>query len=70
MSLKFAYFKRDREELTTFSLDSTSKAIGTEVSGLLGFVMLYMLDIKIDYRDGLVNFTYVPLGAKPKPVPN
>ncbi|HXN17612.1 MAG TPA: aspartyl protease family protein [Candidatus Binatus sp.] len=70
VSLKFAYFKRDREELTTFSLDSTSKAIGTEVSGLLGFVMLYMLDIKIDYRDGLVNFTYVPLGAKPKPVPN
>lgn len=70
VSLKFAYFKREREELTTFSLDSTSKALGTEVSGLLGFVMLYMLDIKIDYRDGLVNFTYAPLGTKPKPVPN
>ena len=24
---------------------------------VLGFAMLWMLDIKIDYRDGLVNFT-------------
>jgi hypothetical protein len=25
---------------------------------VLGFAMLRMLDLKIDYRDGLVNFTY------------
>jgi len=26
----------------------------------LGFAMLRLLDIKIDYRDGLVEFTYDP----------
>lgn len=31
-----------------------------EVSGILGFETLYMLQIKIDYRDGLVDFVYDP----------
>ena len=35
-----------------------SDSTGTEVSGTLGFAMLRMLDIKIDYRDGLVHFDY------------
>jgi tetratricopeptide (TPR) repeat protein len=64
--LKFAHFKQDRQDLVTFSLDSISNSLGTEVSGLLGFRMLYMLDIKIDYRDGLVDFTYNEPGTKPK----
>jgi tetratricopeptide (TPR) repeat protein len=64
--LKFAHFKQDRQDLITFSLDGISNSLGTEVSGLLGFRMLYMLDIKIDYRDGLVDFTYNESGTKPK----
>jgi tetratricopeptide (TPR) repeat protein len=64
--LKFAHFKQDRQDLITFSLDGISNSLGTEVSGLLGFRMLYLLDIKIDYRDGLVNFTYNEPGTKPK----
>jgi tetratricopeptide (TPR) repeat protein len=64
--LKFAHFKQDRQDLVTFSLDNISNSLGTEVSGLLGFRMLYMLDIKIDYRDGLVDFTYNEPGTKPK----
>jgi hypothetical protein len=28
--------------------------------GFLGFGMLRMLDIKIDYRDGLIDFNYDP----------
>ena len=32
--------------------------LATEVSGVLGFQMLRLLDIKIDYRDGLVDFNY------------
>ncbi len=31
---------------------------GTEISGTLGFTPLRLLDIKIDYRDGLVDFGY------------
>ena len=63
-NLRFAHLKQDRQGLVTFSLDGISKSIGTEVSGTLGFRMLILLDIKIDYRDGLVNFTYTPVGAK------
>jgi hypothetical protein len=56
--------KQDRQGLVTFSLDNISKSLGTEVSGTLGFRMLVLLDIKIDYRDGLVDFTYTPIGAR------
>ena len=62
-SLQFARFKDDRQNLITFSMDGPSKAWGTEVSGILGFRMLRLLDIKIDYRDGLVDFIYAPPGS-------
>jgi tetratricopeptide (TPR) repeat protein len=61
--LKFAHFEQDREDLVTFGLDNISHSVGTEVAGLLGFGMLFQLDIKIDYRDGLVDFTYTPPGG-------
>lgn len=44
--------------MTSIDTKGTSDDIGTEVSGFLGFIMLRLLDIKIDYRDGLVDFTY------------
>jgi hypothetical protein len=44
--------------MTAFDTKPLSDNIGTEVSGFLGFTTLHMLDIKIDYRDGLVDFTY------------
>jgi tetratricopeptide (TPR) repeat protein len=55
-NLQFANFRQNREDLITFSLDGMSNSIGTEIAGVLGFRMLFMLDIKIDYRDGLVDF--------------
>ena len=57
-TLVFSHFKQEREDLLTFDLTHLSDSLGTEVSGVLGFAMLRMLDLKIDYRDGLVNFTY------------
>jgi len=56
--IRFAQFQQEREDLTAFDMTSMSNSAGTEISGSLGFVMLWLLDIKIDYRDGLVNFTY------------
>ena len=56
--IRFAQFQQEREDLTSFDMTSMSNSAGTEISGSLGFVMLWLLDIKIDYRDGLVNFTY------------
>jgi len=46
--------------MVAFDLTSTSSSIGTEVSGTLGFDMLNLLDIKLDYRDNLVDFQYNP----------
>jgi Flp pilus assembly protein TadD/predicted aspartyl protease len=64
VSLQFARFKDDRQDLVTFSMDHFSNSAGTELSGILGFRMLRLLDIKIDYRDGLVDFIYSPPGSK------
>lgn len=58
VSLHFAHFIREKEDLMAFDLSNISDSAGTEISGTLGFAMLWMLDIKIDYRDGLVDFTY------------
>jgi tetratricopeptide (TPR) repeat protein/predicted aspartyl protease len=56
--LQFSHFYQDRQDLVTFDLTNISNADGTEVSGVLGFAMLVLLDMKIDYRDGLVDFRY------------
>jgi predicted aspartyl protease len=63
-NLQFAHLKQKREDLITFGMDNISNSVGTELSGILGFRMLVMLDIKIDYRDGLVDFSYAPPGSK------
>jgi len=54
----FAHFKQERENLVAFDLTPISDDVGTEISGTLGFNMLAMLDMKIDYRDGLIDFVY------------
>jgi hypothetical protein len=35
-------------------------ALQSEKSSTLGFAMLFMLDIKLDYRDNLIDFEYDP----------
>lgn len=42
----------------TLDLSNTSNAAGTEISGALGFDLFSMLEIKIDYRDGPMDFVY------------
>jgi hypothetical protein len=50
--------RQNNEDTVSFDIKRISDAIGTEVSGMLGFATLAMLEIKIDYRDGLVDFIY------------
>jgi hypothetical protein len=57
-NIRFAHFVQDREDLIAFDLTPISNSAGTEISGILGFRLLWQLDIKIDYRDGLVDFSY------------
>jgi Tfp pilus assembly protein PilF len=55
--IQFSDIRQQREDLITIDLAHVSDDFGTEISGVLGFAMLWMLDMKIDYRDGLVKFT-------------
>jgi len=58
--IRFGRLQQHDQDLVAFDLTHISDGVGTEISGLLGFQMLRLLDIKIDYRDGLVNFEYDP----------
>jgi Tfp pilus assembly protein PilF len=56
--LEFGHLRQENQDMMSFDVHKLSDASGTEISGFLGFVLLRFLDIKIDYRDGLVDFTY------------
>jgi predicted aspartyl protease/Tfp pilus assembly protein PilF len=56
--LTFGRLRQENQDITAFDTKPISDSVGTEVSGFLGFTTLRMLDIKIDYRDALVDFQY------------
>ena len=56
--IRFGHLSQKNQQMIGFDTTSVSDGLGTEVSGFLGFAVLRMLDITIDYRDGLVNFSY------------
>jgi tetratricopeptide (TPR) repeat protein len=56
--LTFGRLRQQNQDIIGFDTTSISESAGTEVSGILGFATLGMLDVKIDYRYGLVNFTF------------
>lgn len=58
LTLQFGRLKQKNLDIVAFDTKAMSDAAGTEVSGFLGFAMLRMLRIRIDYRDGLVDFEY------------
>jgi predicted aspartyl protease len=58
--LQFGHLRQETQDMVSFDMTSTSDSEGVEVSGFLGFVTLRLLVLKIDYRDGLVDFDYDP----------
>jgi tetratricopeptide (TPR) repeat protein len=62
-TLSFGHLQQTDPGIVILNLSKVSDSIGTEVSGFLGFTMLRLLEVKLDYRDGLVDFEY-----EPKPV--
>ncbi len=58
-TLTFGY-SRWSVGMLAIDLSSQSRRVGTEVSGLLGFGMLRRFEIRLDYRDGLIDFVYDP----------
>jgi|SRR5579871_597237 len=59
-TLQFGRYAQANQDIVTFDLSNMSRAAGTQVSGILGFNMLRILQIKLDYRDGLVDFLWDP----------
>jgi len=58
--IRFGHLRQQNQGMLTFDLTHLSDAIGTEVSGILGFQTLSLLDVRIDYRDGVADFSYGP----------
>jgi len=56
--LQFGRLRQENQDITAFDTTPLSDDLGTEVSGFLGFAMLRMLEIRIDYRDALIDFQY------------
>jgi tetratricopeptide (TPR) repeat protein len=59
-TLRFGHFQQPNLDIVTLDLSTVSRQTGTEVSGFLGYAMLRLLEVKLDYRDGLVDFQYDP----------
>jgi hypothetical protein len=64
-TLTFGHFRQSNLGIVTLDLSTVSRHTGTEVSGFLGFAMLRQLEVKLDYRDGLVDFEYDPKRVRP-----
>lgn len=60
-TLMFGHLRQQNQDMFSFDMSKISDAAGLEISGTLGFATLNALDVKIDYRDGLVNFDYNPI---------
>ena len=60
VTLRFGHLQQSNVDTVTLDLSKISRQTGTEISGLLGFTMLQMLDLKLDYRDGLVDLEFDP----------
>jgi tetratricopeptide (TPR) repeat protein len=58
LTLRFANMRQENQDVVSVDTKNISDSAGTEISGTLGFTVLRMLDIKIDYRDALVHFDY------------
>ncbi|MFZ0806834.1 MAG: aspartyl protease family protein [Candidatus Sulfotelmatobacter sp.] len=62
--LRFGHLEQKNKDILTIDLSNMSRQVGTEISGVLGFQVLMMLDVKLDYRDGLADFEYDPKARK------
>jgi len=59
VNLTFGNLKQSNSEIFAEDLSRLSNSAGTEISGILGLSSIQNMDIKIDYRDGLVQFNLV-----------
>lgn len=58
VNLQFANFREKMAWMYALDLKHLSDDEGIEISGFLGFRLLYQLEIRIDYRDGLLALKF------------
>ena len=58
ITFKFANLSQVVREVVAFDTPNISKNAGMEVAGFIGITALGQTTMKIDYRDGLVSFSY------------
>ena len=59
-TLQFGRYRQTNQDAASFDFSGMNKKTGTEVSGVLGFATWKIMQLRIDYRDGLVDFIYDP----------
>jgi predicted aspartyl protease len=58
VTFRFSHLQQEKKNVLSFDTSSVSRDVGTEISGFIGFDLLGLLVVKIDYRDGLMSFEY------------
>ena len=57
--LQFGHFRQSNLGITVFDLNNTPEHQDFRMAGTLGFPVLSMFRLTLDYRNGLVNFDYI-----------
>jgi predicted aspartyl protease len=60
VTFQFANVSQKVENVVAFATPQISTGLNMEVSGFIGFSALAQMKIEIDYRDGLIHFSYDP----------
>jgi predicted aspartyl protease len=60
ITFRFANVSQRVEDVVAFATPTVSKSLNMEISGLIGYTALSQMTIDIDYRDGLIKFSYDP----------
>ena len=60
ITFQFANVSQKVQDVVAFATPSISKSLNMDVAGLIGYTALAQMTINIDYRDGLIKFSYDP----------
>jgi tetratricopeptide (TPR) repeat protein/predicted aspartyl protease len=60
ITFQFANVSQKVQDVVAFATPSISKSLNMEISGFIGYTALSQMTINIDYRDGLMKFSYDP----------
>jgi hypothetical protein len=63
--IRFGHVAQDNLSMMALDTSDISNDFGVEIGGFLGYTALGLMQVDIDYRDGLINFTYDPKKYRP-----